>query len=561
VRGLTPRRALLLVAVLVVVVVGGLAIAVGPQLLSTSSPAVPHFVAEGSASGVDHVYSGDFDYYVGGGVAAFDCNDDGRPELYFAGGSGPAALYLNESTAGGALKFQAKPDPLTDLDAVTGAYPIDVDGDGITDLAVMRNGAGNVLLRGLGDCNFANANSAWGFDGGSSWSTAFSATWEQGANWPTLAVGNYVDQSRPLSAGDICFDNALYRPSSDSGGFAAATPLTPGWCALSMLFSSWDRSGRADLRVSNDRHYYGETSGGEEQLWRVAPGEAPRQYTAADGWQPLRISGMGIGSYDVNGDGYPDYYLTSQGDSKLQVLASPGEVGQAEVPQYKDIALSRGVTATRPYAGDTTLPSTAWDPSFADVNNDGLIDLFVTKGNVEAQADFAMQDPNDLFLGQADGTFAEHAADAGLGGFDRGRGALLVDLNLDGLLDMVVVNRVEPAGIWRNVGSGSADQPAALGHWLQLRLDQDGANRDAIGSWIEVRAGDRLLSRELTIGGGHDSGQLGWTHFGLGSESSPQVRVTWPDGSQTGWLEVGADRFTTIDKEAGTATPWTPPAP
>jgi hypothetical protein len=554
--GLNRRRIALIAGLLVVVVIAGLAVAVGPGLLSSAAPAVPHFVDESSASGIDHVYSGDFDYYVGGGVAAFDCNGDGLPELYFAGGGGPAELYLNKSSIGGALQFEAKPDPQTDLDAVTGAYPIDIDGDGITDLAVLRVG-GDVLLRGLGNCQFENANQMWGFDGGSAWSTAFSATWEQGASWPTLAVGNYLDQSKPLGSGDICYDNALYRPSSGGGSFGAPTPLTPGWCSLSMLFSSWDRSGRADLRVSNDRHYYGESSGGEEQLWRVAPGESPRLYTAADGWQPLKIWGMGIGSYDVNGDGYPDYYLTSQGDNKLQVLASPA----ADAPTYHDIALSMGVTATRPYVGDTALPSTSWDPSFADVNNDGLVDLFITKGNVEAEADFAMRDPNDLFLGQADGTFVEHAADAGLSGFERARGALAVDLNLDGKLDLVVVNRTEPASLWRNVGGGTVDQPSDLGHWLELRLSDAGANRDAIGSWIEVRAGDRLLSRELTIGGGHDSGELGWTHFGLGSADQPQVRVTWPDGSQTGWLTVGADQFLTIDEPTGTATPWSPAAP
>ena len=54
---------------------------------------------------VDHVYDGEFEFFVGGGVAAFDCNDDGRAELYFAGGSEPAALYRNDSPAGGALRF------------------------------------------------------------------------------------------------------------------------------------------------------------------------------------------------------------------------------------------------------------------------------------------------------------------------------------------------------------------------------------------------------------------------------------------------------------------------
>ena len=57
-----------------------------------------------AAAGIDHQYTGASQFFVGGGVAPFDCNDDGRPDLFFAGGSGPAALYRNESPTGGALR-------------------------------------------------------------------------------------------------------------------------------------------------------------------------------------------------------------------------------------------------------------------------------------------------------------------------------------------------------------------------------------------------------------------------------------------------------------------------
>ena len=196
-----------------------------------------------------------------------------------------------------------------------------------------------------------------------------------------------------------------------------------------MLFSDWSHSGRHDLRVSNDRHYYLD---GEEQLWRIAPGEPPAQYTEADGWQPLQIWGMGIASQDLTGDGLPEVFLTSQADNKLQTLAA-GATG----PTYRDIALRAGVTAQRPYTGGDVLPSTAWHPEFADVNNDGLADLLVTKGNVDAQVDQASRDPSDLFIGQRDGTFVGGGEEAGIVSYDRARGAAVVDLNLDGLLDMV----------------------------------------------------------------------------------------------------------------------------
>ena len=67
----------------------------------------PHFVDDTSASGIDHRYDGEFEYFVGGGVAAFDCDDDGRDELFLAGGSEPAALFHNDSPIGGALPLLA----------------------------------------------------------------------------------------------------------------------------------------------------------------------------------------------------------------------------------------------------------------------------------------------------------------------------------------------------------------------------------------------------------------------------------------------------------------------
>ena len=257
---------------------------------------------------------------------------------------------------------------------------------------------------------------------------AFSATWEGTNALPTLAFGNY----RTLDE-DACGDSQLVRPTSAGDGYDAPIALSPGYCTLSMLFSDWDRSGRRDLRITNDRHYYLD---GPEQLWRIADGEAPREYTEADGWRPLQIWGMGIASQDLTGDGHPEVFLTSQGDNKLQTL----ENGPAQ-PTYKDMALKAGVTAQRPYAGGDVLPSTAWHPEFEDVNNDGLVDLFVSKGNVEAQPDYATRDPSNLLIGQADGTFVEGAEAAGIVGYERARGASLVDLNLDGMLDLVVVNR------------------------------------------------------------------------------------------------------------------------
>ncbi len=288
---------------------------------------------------------------------------------------------------------------------------------------------------------------------------------------------------------------------------------------------------------------------GEAQLWRIEDGQPPRLYTRDDGWKKLQIWGMGIASHDVTGNGLPEVFLTSQGDNKFQELSDgPGR------PTYSDIAIRRGLTAHRPFAGGDVLPSTGWHPEFRDVNNDGFTDLFISKGNVDAMPEYAAEDPNSLLLGKPDGTFVDSAVEAGIVYYNRSRGAALVDLNLDGMLDLVVVNRVVNVNLFRNVGWGDAENPAPMGNWTAIRLEQSGANPDAIGSWIEVKIGDVVVQNEITIGGGHAGDQTGWVHFGLGLSDEADVRVQWPNGETGPWMTVDANQFVVIARDAESPT-------
>jgi hypothetical protein len=75
---------------------------------------------------------------------------------------------------------------------------------------------------------------------------------------------------------------------------------------------------------------------------------------------------------------------------------------------------------------------------------------------------------------------------------------------------------------------------------------------------VEVKVGDQVMRRELTIGGGHAGGQLGWVHFGLGSADAAQVRVEWPDGATTEWMDARANQFGIIERGAAAIAPWHP---
>lgn len=486
-----------------------------PQVLAAQG--APLFEPRPEAFPHPHLYTGGWEHFVGGGVAVMDCNGDSLPDIVAAGGESPARLFLNTTPEPGAPILFASGD-FPDLRGVTGAYPLDVDGDGILDLAILRVGA-NMLLRGDGACGFVDASQDWGFDGGDRWTTAFSATWESGQSRPTMAFGNYVNRDDPEGPFGACDDHALYRPEGNNYG--APLTLSPGYCALSMLISDWRRDGVPELRISNDRHYY--LRGGYEEMWRLSP-LVPR--TEADGWDKVSLWGMGIASADLTGDGFPEVMLTSMGDQLLQFN---------DAGQMRNAAFAVGAAAQRPYQGDDGRPSTGWHAEFGDVDNDGLLDLFIAKGNVDQMPSNAMRDPNNLLMQQADGTFVEHGGAAGIGDEARSRGAALADFDGDGRLDLVVNARRAPLTLWQNI-------TANTGHWLAISPRMEGANRFGLGAWIELRGAGALQSREVTSGGGHAGGQAGPAHFGLGAAKSAEVRVIWPDGTAGGWARYDADQ-------------------
>ncbi|MEL6451120.1 MAG: CRTAC1 family protein [Pseudomonadota bacterium] len=469
-----------------------------------------------------HVYDGGWEHFVGGGLAVLDCDGDSLPDLVAAGGSNPPMLLRNRTGADGAVRFEDATPKALRLTGTTGAYPLDINNDGHLDLVLLRVGPDAVVL-GQGDCQFAAPQ----LDDTDRWTTGFSATWEAGQDRPTLAYGHYVDRSDPNGPFEACDSNTLWRPTA--AGYAQ-TDLAPGFCALSMLFTDWSRTGRADLRVSNDRHYY--VRAGQEQLWAME--DTPRLYTEDDGWTRHMLWGMGIAARDVDRDGRDEVYLSSMGDQRLMRQVGDG-------PRFADVPFAMGTTAQRPYVGGDGRPSTGWHIAFGDVNNDGRDDAFIAKGNVQQMPGNAMEDPNNLLMGQADGSFAEVGDVAGVASMHRGRGAALVDFNGDGLLDLAVVNRRAPLEVWQNV----TDAPGA---WLAVSLHQDGANTQAVGAWIEVDDGIAVQAREVTVGGGHAGGVAGPQHFGLGPQDTVRVRIRWPHRAWTQWQKVTVNQVITLSR-------------
>ena len=310
-----------------------------------------------------------------------------------------------------------------------------------------------------------------------------------------------------------------------------------------MLFSDWSRTGQRDLRMTNDRHYYRD---GSDQLWRVAPGadaaavhRGRRLAAAADLGDGHRQPGPHRRRL---ARGVPDEPGRQQAaDARRRARrtrrtrTSPSSAGPPPT------ARTPAATSSRPPPGTPSSPTstTTASPTCSS-----------PRATSRRRPDYATRDPSNLLIGQADGTFVEGAEAAGIVSYERARGGALVDLNLDGLLDLVVVNRAEPVTLWRNVGAGDADAPAPMGNWVAVRLAPAGAEHRRHRRVGRGAGGRPHVDREVTVGGGHAGGQLGWMHLGLGDADEAEVRVQWPDGEVGPWMTCRPGEFAIIERGA-----------
>ena len=364
------------------------------------------------------------------------------PSVFLAGGKNPAKLFVNTSKRGGPLKFEEKPldigaDPKL-LENVIGAYPIDIDGDGHVDLFVLRVGE-NLLLKGGPDCTFTLANKEWNFDGDAGWTTSFSAEWEKGQKFPTLAIGHYVDRNAPGSPWGTCEDNSLYRPQpGDKPDYSARTPLAPGFCALSMLFTDWNRSGTPSLSVSNDRQYY---RGGEEQMWRIEPGKPPKLYSPRrrlaacvdlrHGHRRGRHRRLGLSAICADLDG--------------RHQAAEARPRRRRARRISGLSRHRRRESARPRI--SLIPAATSGPRPAGTPNSPISTTTASSTSSSPRA-ISRRCPTSpptirATCSSASGTASSPrpATSPGSPATAQGRGALIADFNLDGMLDILQIDR------------------------------------------------------------------------------------------------------------------------
>lgn len=494
---------------------------------------------------------------MGAGVALFDYDADGDLDLYFAQGSTRERVLAGDNTASdrlyrndGGLHFTDVTQAAlpSDLGWSNGCAVADVDGDGALDLYVTHWGP-NVLYRNRGDGTFVDVTAAAGV-GDPRWSTSAAfADYDLDGDLD-LYVANYLqfDWNDPPPPGqswkgvpsyygpqglvpqrDALLRNdgsGVFEDVSVTSGIDAAAPAY----ALAVTWFDAEDDGDPDLYVANDttpNYLFRNTAGHFDEIG-VTAGLAYNADGAAQ-------AGMGVAVGDADGDGRQDLFVTNFSFDFNTLYAGLG-------------SLLWDATAARGELRMASHHPMGWGTLFADVDADGDLDLAVANGQLYPAIDQSpslrdicpYRQRNHLFLNDGAALFREVSTRAGDGFALRqcSRGLAAGDLDDDGDVDLVVTNIDDRPAILENTGR--------QGHWLEVRLEQPGGNRFAVGARVLVTTAAGSQRRDVQGAYSYLCHNDLRAHFGLGEAATATVAVVWPDGVRQELGEVAADQLLVV---------------
>ncbi|MDY7094616.1 MAG: CRTAC1 family protein [Acidobacteriota bacterium] len=494
------------------------------------------------SSGLDHVHVNGaspqryLPETMGSGVAFFDADGDGAPDLYLpnavpltagAEEQRPGAFYRNsgDGTFEEAGERSGLAEPFFGLGTAVG----DLDNDGDLDLFVTGLD-GDRCYRNLGDGTFEDATAELGFtDRGFGASAAFLDYDRDG--FLDLLVGRYVTWTRETDVAcspdgehrSYCTpevyegqSNRLYRNLGGEGFedvTEAAGLLSPGGKTLGVAVLDHQGDGWPDLLMANDT---------SRNALYLNQGDGTFADAAVELGVAFSLSGatrgaMGVDVGDLDGDGAAELVIGNFAH-ELAALYRPSEHGL-----YRDDANQLGV-------GLPTLMSLTFGTLVVDLDNDGWLDVVFANGHIEPDVErfqpaqsYAQELQIFRNLGQGKGF--EAVPPGSWAGPWVARGLAAGDADGDGDLDLVLTQNGGATRLLRN------DSPPRS--WLRLRLHGTESNRTAYGTEVTAIAGDRRLVRTLTSGRSYLSASELVLHFGLGDlEALDALEIRWPSGRE-----------------------------
>jgi hypothetical protein len=533
-----------------------------PAVRSASSP--PWFEEIAARSGVIFRHSsGHHDrFYMPemetSGVGLLDYDGDGLLDIFCVNGGSldPAAtsrpgprLYHNL----GQWRFE----DVTDRAGVgghgeygMGCACADFDADGRVDIYVTHLNGG-ILYRNNGDGTFSNVTARAGIDT-RSWGVSAAFFDYDGDGHLDLFVANYLKWSREtelncFSQGgrpDYCSPLNYKAPATDTlyhnrgdGTFenvTVAAGLDRAYGnGLGVACADFNHDGRPDIYVANDAM--------PNQLWinqgngKFADEALVRGCSVNAVGMPR--AGMGVAVVDIRQHDQLDLFVTHLvGEGNGWFVNTNG--------YFTDI-----ISAKAPNARSANF--TGFGVGFADFDNDGNLDLYVANGRVKyGMTDLDPSDPyaepNTLMRGIGNGEFEEVTPQGGITPSlaATSRGAAFGDLDNDGGIDIVVINRDGPVHLLRNLAGRK-------GNWILLRvLDRRGT--DAINAHLQLEADGKTQFREVMPNQGYGSSSDARVHFGLGAaRQAGRIIVRWPRGGMESFGPLDAGRVHTLREGTG----------
>ncbi|MFN0106730.1 MAG: CRTAC1 family protein [Bryobacteraceae bacterium] len=499
---------------------------------------------------------------MGSGVAFLDYDNDGWMDVFLVNGSrfDPAPkptnhLYRNNRDGTFAdVTAKALPPKVGWGQSVAAA---DFNNDGHTDLFVTYWGR-NALFRNNGDGTFADVAPKAGVAGDR-------PRWGSGASFVDydrdgdldLFVANYLTldlANTPLPGKDpnclwlgvpvFCgprglpfASNLLYRNNGDdtftdvSAASGIGVPLKT--YALGVLAADLDGDAWPDLYIASDSSrslFYHNNANGTFSERATYTGLAYDE-------NGLEQAGMGVALGDYDGDGLLDIVKTNFADDYPNLYRNLGKSG------YTDRALFAGLGIHPQYV--------LWSAVFADFDNDGWADLFLSAGHIFNEVDRLQtvqrfRNPRLLYWNLGNGKFEDVSARSGhdIRAEHSSRGAASGDFDNDGNIDLLIMNMNEPPSLLKNTNRSA-------NHWFKVMLTGTKSNRGAIGAKVRVQAGGRWQTGVVLSQSGYYSCNDPRVHFGLGASTKiDRMEVTWTGGHVETWRDLDANRIFTATEGA-----------